>query len=171
MLIAIIADIHDNLANLEKVLGWCLRKGIEKIIACGDITDTETIDYLAANFPGEIFLIAGNMELYKEADLARYKNILYSGEIGLRRIGGLEIGFCHQPEKVKKVFKLAATAPDFIFYGHTHKPWLERDGDTIVANPGNVTGVFQQATFAVLNTETKQLNLKLIADLEKDNAS
>ncbi len=166
MMIAIVSDIHDNIANLEKCLRWCSGHEVEKMIACGDMTNLETIDYLAANFSGEIFLVRGNMELYEEKELSRYKNIKYGGDIGLREIGGLSLGFCHEPEKTKKVFKLAAAAPDFIFYGHTHKPWLEHDGDTIIANPGNVAGVFHQATFAVLDTATKKLDLKIIADLK-----
>jgi putative phosphoesterase len=166
MLIAIISDIHDNLANLKKCLDWNLSNGVEKIICCGDVTNLDTIDYLAKTFSGEIFLVGGNMELYEEKDLDQYKNISYSGEIGLRELGGLSLGFCHEPAKTRRVLKLSLAAPDFIFYGHTHKPWLEHDGDTIIVNPGNVAGVFHQATFAVLNTETKKLDLKIIADLK-----
>jgi putative phosphoesterase len=166
MLIVIISDIHDNIANLKKCLDWCRQNQVKKMICCGDMTTLETIDYLAANFSGEIFLVSGNMEIYREADLAGYKNILYSGEIGLREIGGLNIGFCHQPERIGRVLKLAPTEPDFIFYGHTHKPWLEHNGDTTIVNPGNIAGVFHQATFASLDTETKKLDLKIVADLK-----
>ncbi len=166
MMIAIISDIHDNVANLEKCLSWCLKNDIEKLVACGDMANIDTIAYLSANFPGEIYLIDGNAELYGERELEPFTNIIYSGEIGLREIGGLRIGFCHQPEKIKKVFKLAQTAPDFIFYGHTHKPWLERDGDTTIANPGNLAGIIHQATFAVLDCQYKKLDLKILADLK-----
>lgn len=166
MLIAIISDIHDNIVNLKKCLDWCFRNQVEKIICCGDVTNIDTIDYLAVNFSGEIFLVSGNMEIYQEADLTKYKNILYSGEIGLREIGGLDIGFCHQPERIGRVLKLAPAEPDFIFYGHTHKPWLEHNGDTTIVNPGNLAGVFHQATFASLETETKKLDLKIVADLK-----
>ena len=50
--------------------------------------------------------------------------------------------------------------PDFIFYGHAHKPWLKKEGKTFVANPGTLGGVYYQATFAILNTETKNLELR-----------
>ncbi|MCX6794911.1 MAG: metallophosphoesterase family protein [Candidatus Falkowbacteria bacterium] len=168
MLIAIISDIHDNIANLKKCLDWCRRNEVEKIIQLGDITTLETINYLAENFPGEIFMVSGNLEIYRADELAeyKYKNIRYSGEIDLREIGGLNIGFCHEPKNIKSVQKLASTAPDFIFYGHTHKPWLEHNGETIIANPGNVSGTFHQATFAVLDTTAKKLDLKIIADLK-----
>ncbi|MDP2944350.1 MAG: YfcE family phosphodiesterase [bacterium] len=168
MLIAIISDIHDNIANLKKCLDWCGQNEVEKIIQLGDITTLETINYLAKNFFGEIFMVSGNLEIYRADELAeyKYKNIRDSGEIGLKKIGGLTIGFCHEPKNIKKVLKLTPTTPDFIFYGHTHKPWLEHDGETIIANPGNVSGTFHQATFAVLDTATKKLDLKIIADLK-----
>ena len=166
MLIAIISDVHDNIANLKKCLGWCQEHKIEKIIQLGDMTNLDSVAYLATNFPGEIFMISGNIELYHVAELTKYKNILYSGKIGLREIGGLNIGFCHESKNINKVLKLASVAPNFIFYGHTHKPWLEHDGPTIIANPGNVSGTFHQATFAILDTATKKLDLKIIADLK-----
>lgn len=166
MLIAIISDIHDNIANLQKCLNWCWQNKVEKIIFCGDATTLETLAYLAENFSGEIFMARGNIEFWRESELAPYKNIKYNGELGLKEMGGLMIGFCHEPEKIKKVFKLALATPDFIFYGHTHKPWLEHDGETIIVNPGNVAGVFHQATFAALDTSTKKLDLKIVADLK-----
>lgn len=165
MHIAIIADIHDNIANLKKCLDWCLTNKIEKIIACGDITNIETIGYLSSRFPGDIFLVNGNADLYEDTELSRYSNIKYSGEIGLREIGGLSIGFCHEPEKISRVFKLAPYTPDFIFYGHTHKPWLEQDGGTAIVNPGNIAGIFHQGTFAILDSTHKKLDLKVIANL------
>jgi len=166
MLIAVISDIHDNIANLKTCLDWCRRSRVKKIISCGDMTDAATVKYLATNFPGEIFVIDGNAELYEDSDLSKYKNIAAQGEIGLKKIAGLLIGFTHQPEKIKKVLKLSSSAPDFIFYGHTHKPWLENNGSTIIANPGNLAGIFTPATFAVLDTATKRLDLKIVADLK-----
>jgi hypothetical protein len=165
MLISILSDIHDNLANLEKCLTWSKNNKIEKVIFCGDTTTIETAAYLAANFSGEIFVVRGNIEIYDETELAGYKNINYCGEIGLAEIGGLNIGFCHEPEKITKILALAPAAPDFIFYGHTHKPWLEKRGTTNVVNPGNVASVWHQATFATLDTANKKLELKIIADI------
>jgi len=166
MLIAIISDIHDNLANLEKALNWIRKNGATAyLICCGDITNIDTVSCLAGNFPGEIFVVAGNAELYEEKDLNKFKNINYCGEIGINEFDGLNIAFCHEPEKIKKINEITPIALDFIFYGHTHKPWLKKDGPTIIANPGTVSGVFNAATFAVIETKTKKLELKIIADL------
>lgn len=166
MIIAVISDIHDNLACLEKCLTWCNQNKVANILCCGDITNLETITYLAKNFLGEIFVVAGNAEIYDEKDITKLTNIHYGGDISINEIGGLNIGLCHQPEKIKKIEELTPLDLDFIFYGHTHKPWLEKKGSTIVANPGTLAGVFSQATFAVLNTDKKTLDLKILADLK-----
>ncbi|MCX6797241.1 MAG: metallophosphoesterase family protein, partial [Candidatus Doudnabacteria bacterium] len=51
---------------------------------------------------------------------------------------------------------------DFVFHGHTHKPWQETIGKTIIINPGTLAGLFNKATFAVFDTETKKAQLILL---------
>ena len=165
MRLAIISDIHDNLVNLELFLSWCRPQKITSLLCCGDITNLETISSLAQNFPGEIFVVQGNAEIYQEASLSKFKNIHYYGEIGITEIDRLTIGLCHEPKKIKNVQEISPLALDFIFYGHTHKPWLEKKEETIIANPGTLGGVFNPASFAVLDTAQKNLELKILADL------
>jgi len=165
MLVAIISDIHDNLANLKTCLAWLKKNKIEKIICLGDVTTIDTIDYLAANFNKEIILIKGNCEIYDETSLVKYKNLNYCGEIGITEVDGIRIGMCHQRYKIIKVLELSHQPLEFIFYGHSHKPWIENRNKSYLANPGNLAGVFHQATFATLDTKTKKLELKVIANL------
>lgn len=165
MLIAIISDIHDNLETLKKCLTWCGNNKINSLICCGDITTIETLSYLARNFSGEIFVVSGNAEIYEEKDTKKFKNINFYGEIAINEINGVNIGFCHKPEKITKIQELSPLDLDFIFYGHTHKPWLEKRGSTLIVNPGTLGGVFYQATFAVLDSKQKNLSLKIVADL------
>lgn len=165
MLVTIISDVHDNLANLETCLIWCQKNKVKKIICCGDTTNLETINFLAQNFSGEIFIISGNADNYDKEDIQELKNIKHQGEIAIKNIGGLKIAFYHQPEKIKKIKDEQLASLDFAFYGHTHKPWLERKGQTIIANPGTLGGVYYPATFAILNTKTRNLELKILEKL------
>lgn len=164
MLVAVVSDIHDNLANLDACLRWCAGRSITKMICCGDVCSQETLDRLAAEFAGDIFLVRGNGELYRESDLSKNKNISYLGDMGCIEIDSLNIGLCHEPEKVDRLTENFSTL-DFIFFGHTHKPWIEKRGKIYLANPGNIAGVFYQASFAVLDTAKKELELKLMAYL------
>lgn len=160
MKIVIISDIHDNLVNLEKCLNWCRKNNVKNIICCGDITNSETLKYLADKFKGTIYLVRGNIELYKKQEVERYKNIDYLNKIGQININNKKISFCHEQYLVNEVLKQSHC--DIIFYGHTHKPWIEeRDGVKIV-NPGTLAGLFQKATFAVWDTKNNKLELKIL---------
>ncbi len=169
MTIAIISDIHDNLANLAKCLNWCQTKKIKIIICCGDISTADTLDYLAATFSGQVLIVTGNAELFTDETIKKYPSIKSYGSQGIVKISKLNIGFCHEPKKIEILLKQAtestANKLHFIFYGHTHKPWLEKRKEIIIANPGNLAGIFHQATFATLNTATKKLVLQIVANL------
>lgn len=169
MLIAIISDIHDNLANLEKCLNWLRTKKISVLLCGGDITNEDTLDFLASSFQGKIMTVTGNADLFTEKIIKKYSNLKYYGHQALIKIAKLNIGLCHEPSKIASLLKQKLQPPadklDYIFYGHTHKPWLEKKDGVIVANPGNLAGLFHQATFATLDTATKKLELRILADL------
>ncbi|MFA5248630.1 MAG: metallophosphoesterase family protein [Patescibacteria group bacterium] len=174
MKIAIISDIHDNLVNLEKCLEWCTENKIEKIICCGDITNSETLSVLARYKC--VFLVYGNMEIYDEDELVAYPNIINGGRTAIFNIAGKNIGACHEPFLIKEVFNIkfplergvaqysetGCVNPDIIFYGHTHKPWIEEKNGVKLVNPGTLGGVFSRATFAVYDTEKPEPELKIL---------
>src|SRR3989338_7385099 len=123
----IISDIHDNLVNLEKCLNWGRNQGIENAVCAGDVVNSDTLAYLA-------------------------KNIKYLGRFGVFEIDGKTVGLYHEPWFIKKV-AAHCHAPlkkcNIIFYGHTHRPWLEEKNGVMMANPGTLGGGFFKATFAV----------------------
>ncbi len=158
----IISDIHDNLVNLEKCVNWGKAQGINDAICCGDIVNAETLSYLAENLK-TIYLVRGNLEIYDEAEIKKYNNINYLGRFGVFELDGRSIGLCHEPWYIKKVLELDKS--QLVFYGHTHEPWIaEKDGVT-TANPGTLGGVFNKASFAVYDSVSGQLELKILERL------
>ena len=155
----IISDIHDNLVNLEKCVKWGRSQGVEDAICCGDVANGETLAFMAKNFK-TIFLVRGNLELYDEAEVKKYQNINFLGRLGVFEVDNKIVGLCHEPWHIKSVLSLKKC--DLIFYGHTHEPWIgEKDGVT-AANPGTLGGVFTKATFAVWDSESGGLELKIL---------
>jgi putative phosphoesterase len=73
MKFVVISDIHDNLVNLEKCIKWGKSQGIENAICCGDVVNSETLQYLAENFK-VMYLIRGNLEIYDAAEIKKYDN-------------------------------------------------------------------------------------------------
>jgi len=165
MKITIISDIHDNLVNLKKCLDWRGQENIKNIICCGDITNGETLKFLSDNFKGKIYLVRGNIEIYDENEARQYDNIEYLGRIGKIQLGGRIIGICHEPAYISKVMELSSGGGarcDIIFYGHTHKPWEDKKDGIKIINPGTLGGMFTKATFAVYDSDTESVELKIL---------
>lgn len=166
-MIAIISDSHDNLANLEEFLKQAKENKVDTILHCGDVTTPEFLAWLVENFSGQIKVATGNMEIRKEEfqTLAKKNPRLEIfpevGEMTEVIINGRKnkIAFAHRPEVANRL----ADSGDYnyVFYGHTHKPWLvEEKKDVILANPGTLGGVFSEPTYALLDQTTGYLKLK-----------
>jgi uncharacterized protein len=168
MKIAIISDTHDNLATLAKFINYVKENPVESVIHCGDIASGETIEYLAKNFNGKILAVFGNMDYRESVQTVVKKHpekITLWQDFGQAEFKNLKIGFCHHKETALPRTK--NNEFDFIFYGHTHKPWLETINNCQFANPGTLSGMIYKAAFAILDLETKKLELIIIDRIKK----
>ncbi|MFA6306688.1 MAG: YfcE family phosphodiesterase [Patescibacteria group bacterium] len=155
----VIADIHDNLVNLEKCINWGRDQEITSAICCGDVVNAETLKHLAASFKA-VYLIRGNLEIYQEPEIGKHSNINYLGRFGAFEIEGKTVGLCHEPWFIKKVLEQKKCV--VVFYGHTHEPWIEAKDGITTANPGTLGGVFNKASFAVYDSGSGRLELKIL---------
>jgi uncharacterized protein len=175
MLIAITSDIHNNEVNLQKVLNYCEKHKIQTMICCGDLASLETLDLLNDSFNGNILYTFGNMDFDDLRDLAdqkKYRNTYLFKNFGEAVIEKKNVAFVHYPDKAKS---LARTGKyDFVFYGHTHKPWIvsavspEDTGNRkyTLLNPGTTGGELYPPTFATWETETGKFDLIRVHDLK-----
>ncbi|MFP4514688.1 MAG: metallophosphoesterase family protein [Parcubacteria group bacterium] len=161
MKIAIISDIHDNLVNLNKFINWANNNDVNVIFCTGDLTNEESARKLAKDFNKNIYIISGNAELYDPQVFHDYNNTHHLGETGIISLADTKFGLCHEPHFIHELIEKRPDL-DIIFYGHTHKPWIEKRGQTRVVNPGTLAGLFQKATFALYDTETKKIELKIL---------
>lgn len=163
MKLVIISDLHDNLTNLDHCLGWCGSNTIEAMLFAGDLTNEDTLDHLTKLFSGKIYLVRGNVDNYDEGLLKNYPKLINLTRAGgAVQIGGRSIGLCHEPYLIDNLLK---QKPEIIFYGHTHKPWEEIKSGVRLVNPGTLGGIFQKATFAVYDTVSNELELKILESL------
>ena len=171
--IAIISDIHNNEINLEKVLDYCNAQKIETIICCGDLASKETLDFMNDIYAGIILYIFGNADYDDLRDLEdekKYRNTYIFKNFGEANIEKKAVAFTHYQQKAKS---LARTKKyNFVFYGHTHKPWIssvkttaDQGKECTILNPGNVAGDIYPPTFAVWDTEKNSFELIRIHNL------
>ena len=167
MLIAIISDVHNNEVNLKKVLDHCRNNSVEEIICCGDLASKDTLDFLCANFSGPIYYVFGNMDggqLRELEGVDEYKNVQIFRDFGEIKIEEIKIAFTHYPATAKDLAQ--SKKYDFVFHGHTHKPWTEKISETTILNPGNVAGEIYLPTFAIWDTEKDDFKLIRVHDLK-----
>jgi uncharacterized protein len=166
MKIAIISDSHDNVPNIEKFLDWANKNKIEMIIHCGDIAAPGVVKkLLAEKFKGGMHLVHGNVSDREslESICGNLDNVTLHGDIGELEIDGIKVGFCHRPDEADEL--VATGKYNIVFYGHTHKPWIDTVDNVSVVNPGTLGGLFQKATFAVYTTEDKDIKLFVLEQL------
>ena len=165
MLLAIISDTHGNLVTFKKFAGWAKQNQISEIIHCGDFGFTDFAKDMAGLLPDASFhIITGNADtdpakLKKMIADGQLPNVIFYGQTGKIELGGKKIAFTHKPDDAQK---LALTSQfDLVFFGHTHKPWEETIGSCRVINPGTLAGIYYRSTFAIYNTATDNLELKI----------
>ncbi len=163
MKVAVVSDTHDNLENLRKFLNFAKKEKIMVLIHCGDVTNGETLKEIEENFFGKIFLSLGNADILDSLFKTAKKTRIFEN-LGKIRIGKLRVGFCHRFDlkKLRNEFEKF----DFFFFGHSHWPFLNKEKNCVLANPGNLAGLFYKATFAILDTKTKKLELKILEKIE-----
>lgn len=164
MLIAIASDLHDNLANWASCQKYLQQQGISTLLFCGDLTSVSTLKKISQEFTGDIFMIAGNAELYTPADTNKIPRLHFLGRYGQTTIANQNIGLIHEPAYKPTLLREDPNLK-YLFYGHTHKPWISHENGLIYANPGNLGGLIYPASFAVLNTDTNRLELKILSTL------
>ncbi len=165
MKVAIFSDSHDNEYNIDIFVKWVCNVGVDKIICCGDISRVETLDCIVKQYSKEVHFVTGNadedddfMEIAKSIS-----GVSYYKRFGELDIEGIRIAFVHYPGEAKKLAKTGKY--DYVFYGHTHVPWKDKVDNCYVVNPGTLAGMFYRATFAIFDTETRELELKLVEKL------
>lgn len=129
MKILIVSDTHKKNGNyfraLEKVKP-------DMVIHCGDAEGSEYALTEAADCPVNIVL--GNNDFFSclprelVLDIGPYKAWVTHGHNYYVSMGN---------ENIKR--EAMVRGMDMVFYGHTHRPALDLDGDVIAVNPGSIS--------------------------------
>ena len=163
MKIAIISDIHGNEAYLARAKAIIDAEKLKIVICCGDIQDEELFKKLD-KWPQKVYIALGNADYRIRESLDRgtlwAEHAEVSLDYGVLNIDGAKIAYCHHDYLAKK---LAAFGKfDIVFYGHTHTPWEEKIGKTILLNPGELAAQFGIPTFAIYDLKTMKAELRLL---------
>ena len=130
MKILIVSDTHGRHGNLDEVLE---REGkIDMLLHLGDVEDDEHYIGAIAEYP--VHMLSGNNDFFsylpgeKEIKIGKYRVFMTHGH-------------GHYVSTNTKRLREAAKARgvDIVMFGHTHKPYIDVEGDLKVINPGSLS--------------------------------
>jgi len=136
MRLAVISDTH-----LEAPTGW-FKNFFEEhllpadvLIHCGDMTGIAVHDFLAYNHP-EFYGVAGNCCDWRIGqDLPVMLHLTLAG----KRVG-ITHGWGDRRTLPTRLPEAFGPGCDLILFGHTHRQIALRFGETLVVNPGSLSG-------------------------------
>lgn len=162
MRLAVLSDIHDHIGELRSALARLADAGgADRLLCCGDLCAPFMVDELADGFPGPMDVVFGNNDgdrfrITRAA--AGYDRIRIRGEfaeLAGEEVGGARVALHHFREVGRAV--AAAGRHDLVCYGHTHEWERTLHGETTALNPGEIMGRLGPPTFAVYDTESRQV--------------
>ena len=130
MRVLIISDTHGRRANLEEVLER--EESLDMLIHLGDVEEDDDYIEAVADYPTHI--IAGNNDYFsflskeKEIKIGKYKVWITHGH-----------NYYVSMDTKRLRQEAVARGVDIVMFGHTHKPYIDADGDLIVINPGSLS--------------------------------
>jgi uncharacterized protein len=162
MRIGILSDTHDQITRTARAVARLAAEGAESLIHCGDLTGPNIV-YECALLP--TYFVFGNNDFAEDAlrrAMAAVGGICL-GHSGVLELGGRRIAVTHG-DSAAEVRRMAALAPDYLFFGHSHVATDDRDGPTRWVNPG---ALYRAPTWtvALLDLEADLLTMLTIRDI------
>jgi uncharacterized protein len=159
MIIGILSDTHNNLANLATALTLFEREGVSTLVHCGDFTGIEVAQKMAGF---QVIGVFGNgdfasgeiREVLLRQNPENYAGLVFTGRIGEVRVA---VTHGHIPSSVEEL--VHAGGFDYVFKGHSHQHKDERFGMTRLINPGALGGMHrEERRVCLLDTESGKAN-------------
>lgn len=158
MRVAIMSDSHDHIVHLRTAVTYCNAYNVNLLIHCGDLISPFMLDELAA-FGGAVHLIygnnAGDRHLISRDCGTRFPAITHHGILGALEAGGRRLAFTHLPELAKGLASQGRF--DAVCCGHNHHYQVQKIGQTLFINPGELLGKDEQPGFCLLECATLEV--------------
>ena len=134
MRIGILSDTHDQVARTALAVEMLIAEGAEVLIHCGDLTGTAIVSE-CGRLPS--YYVFGNNDFEEEGlrrAMARVGGTCLEHG-GVTILDGKRVAVTHG-DSLAEVRRLRALDPDYLMFGHSHRPTDETDGPTRWINPG-----------------------------------
>ena len=157
MKIAILSDTHNNISGSQFSCKMIAAAGVNTIIHCGDVVDSEILEYFGEY---RMFLAYGNGDYPEEIKerIAWFRDDNLSAAFLELNLDGKQIFIIHGHDRRKLDDAIQSGKFDYVFHGHTHRYRDENFGKTRVINPGALGGrKIEARSFVILDLTTDSL--------------
>lgn len=156
MLIGIIADTHDNQPMTKKAIELFNDRKADYMIHAGDFTSPFTVKLfkeLKCEYVGIFGNNDGDKLLLEERSGGNIKNTPLMLTLKEKKIVVI-----HEHHIVDALAHSGHF--DLVIYGHTHEPLIKRVRNTLVINPGEVSGwLYGRSTAAMLDLDKMEAEI------------
>lgn len=151
MKIGLVADSHDNVPSVTRMLEVFDRMEIEAVIHAGDFVAPFTLKkFLHQKWP--LHGVFGNNDGEKDGIL-KFAPQITEGPVILE-LGGIQVGLVHDRHDWDD------SECDLLVFGHTHQCFYKEIDGRIEINPGELGGwLYGKSTVAVFDTETRDAEI------------
>lgn len=160
MKIGILSDTHNNTDKIIKAVNFFNLRHVDFVLHAGDFSFVSSAKHFE-NLKAPFIAVFGNND-FETYDLAKTINKfgqIYDSPYTFV-LAEKTFVLSHRIFNIEKPF-------DFMIYGHTHKPHIEKLSGKLFINPGEVSGRrYGRSTVAILETETGNAE---IFDLDIEN--
>ena len=157
-MIGVLSDSHDNVNAIKRAVSLFRDAGCRLVIHAGDfVAPFAAQELAAAGCP--VKAVFGNCDGEKEG----LRTVISAfGEIREAPLilidNGLRILVCHSHFRLMEY--AGSGKYDVVIFGHTHKPEIKREQETLIINPGEAGGwVTGKATIALLDIKTRMAEI------------
>lgn len=162
MLIGLISDTHDNLAQIEKAVNHLNTANVELVLHAGDYCAPFTLSKLK-NLNCRLIGVLGNNDGDHELLKKRFKetdNCELHDRFAQIEINNYKIALLHGDEPELLFALIGSQSFNAIVHGHSHNKVIEQRGNTLIINPGELCGYLTgKSTLAILDTEKNEAKI------------
>ena len=149
MLVGIISDTHNNKEISLKAIEYLNSRGTSIILHCGDWhtpSFLETFKETSIPLKGILGNCDTALEVYKYKLEYEWKDLdlkveIFASPLKLT-IAGKRIAIVHGNDNEILTSLIESGKFDLVCYGHTHRSLIQKNGNTLIVNPGTIAGYY-----------------------------
>lgn len=135
MRLGVVSDTHGHLPHARAAATLLAGLNVDAVLHCGDIGSAAIVPLFAA-WPAHF--VFGNVDHDRDElrhAIRRNEQICHD-RFGALQLDDTSIAFLHGDDVSALTAAIESQEFDLVCHGHTHKTRLEREGRTLVVNPG-----------------------------------